>query len=471
VNSIGSQAFSNCSGLLSITVQRSIPPTIGSSTFGIPASACLYVPGGSTAAYRAVSGWNRTCIIGGDVTLTYNGNGNTGGAAPAQQIHADGASVIVVGAGSLVKSGYAFTGWNTAEDGSGTSHIAGTTFAIGANTTLYAQWVAVRTLTYDGNGSTGGTVPAAQPHNDGATVTAAGRGTLARTGYTFNGWNTVANGIGGTAYAAGATFTISANTTLYAQWATPVAEITGVPNRTTPLTPLSLTASIIPAGATNKTIVWSVENAGGTGATLYGGTGVTTFVATSTGMAVLKATIANGMDHGVAYEQMFFVNVQASLTLSQQIDSLIAVIGEIRDSLTACRSGITNIEAANRNIPQVDPSENNAIVIPAPQPANEITAGPNPVGKSGGEINFYRSGKQISSGALTVHDAMGNVVRKINIADKTITGGASGRRIVAQWDLRDANGRTVPEGAYLARGVVRTIDGKREKISLMIGVR
>ena len=46
-------------------------------------------------------------------------------------------------------------------------------------------------------------------------------GSLARTGYTFSGWNTAAGG-GGTNYAAGATFTISADTTLYAQWtATP----------------------------------------------------------------------------------------------------------------------------------------------------------------------------------------------------------------------------------------------------------
>ena len=38
-----------------------------------------------------------------------------------------GATVTVLGnTGSLVKTGYTFTGWNTAANGSGTSYTAGT---------------------------------------------------------------------------------------------------------------------------------------------------------------------------------------------------------------------------------------------------------------------------------------------------------------------------------------------------------
>ncbi len=76
------------------------------------------------------------------------------------------------------------------------------------------------TVTYNGNGNTGGSVPtdASSPYACGSTVTVKGNtGSLVRTGYTFAGWNTDAGG-GGTSYAAAATFTISANTTLYAQW-------------------------------------------------------------------------------------------------------------------------------------------------------------------------------------------------------------------------------------------------------------
>lgn len=52
------------------------------------------------------------------------------------------------------------------------------------------------------------------------TLTAAGAGTLARTGYTFTGWNTAANG-SGTAYAVGASVPASSAgpVVLYAQWA------------------------------------------------------------------------------------------------------------------------------------------------------------------------------------------------------------------------------------------------------------
>jgi len=75
------------------------------------------------------------------------------------------------------------------------------------------------TVTYNGNGSTSGTAPTDgnSPYNSGATVTVLGNtGGLTRTGYTFNNWNT--SGGGGTTYAPGATFSISANTILYAQW-------------------------------------------------------------------------------------------------------------------------------------------------------------------------------------------------------------------------------------------------------------
>ena len=79
------------------------------------------------------------------------------------------------------------------------------------------------TVTYDGNGSTSGTVPEdAYLYGEGHTVTVkSNSGTLAKTGYTFSGWNTRADGTG-TNYTAGSgTFTVPSNTTsitLYAKW-------------------------------------------------------------------------------------------------------------------------------------------------------------------------------------------------------------------------------------------------------------
>lgn len=82
------------------------------------------------------------------------------------------------------------------------------------------------TVTYDGNGKTSGSVPvdASSPYAPSSTVTVkANTGDLARTGCTFAGWNTAADGSGTTYPADGSgSFTITANTTLYAKWAATV---------------------------------------------------------------------------------------------------------------------------------------------------------------------------------------------------------------------------------------------------------
>ena len=72
------------------------------------------------------------------------------------------------------------------------------------------------TVTYDANGGTGTMTDANSPYEPGATVTVLDNA-FTRAGYAFSGWNTAANGQG-TDYDADDTFTISANTTLYAQW-------------------------------------------------------------------------------------------------------------------------------------------------------------------------------------------------------------------------------------------------------------
>lgn len=74
--------------------------------------------------------------------VTYNSNGGTGSVPTDSTAYSGGATVTVAG-NSLTRTGYAFTGWNTAADGSGSAYPAGSgTFSISANTTLYAQWTA-----------------------------------------------------------------------------------------------------------------------------------------------------------------------------------------------------------------------------------------------------------------------------------------------------------------------------------------
>lgn len=157
-------------------------------------------------------------------TVTYDGNGSTGGSVPTDSgAYQNGATVTVAGnPGNLTRPGYVFSGWNTASTGAGTNRAEGSTFAMGAaNVTLYAKWAPLYTVSYDGNGSTGGTAPTdAGSYQSAASVTVAGNaGTLSRSGYTFVGWNTAANG-SGTALTSASSFTMgSGNVTLYAQWA------------------------------------------------------------------------------------------------------------------------------------------------------------------------------------------------------------------------------------------------------------
>lgn len=117
-----------------------------------------------------------------------------------------------------------FAGWNTARDGSGTTYSAKASFTPSANnTTLYAKWTA-GTLT----GST--TLASAATKNDttqtGYTITFNANGgncsttSLTATDtvkWTFNKWNTKADGTG-TAYSAGASYSTDAHVTLYATW-------------------------------------------------------------------------------------------------------------------------------------------------------------------------------------------------------------------------------------------------------------
>ena len=113
--------------------------------------------------------WNGSrCIYCGAYRyhqITYNGNGNTSGTAPAGAtynvtigIHT--ATGTIAGAGSLERTGYSFAGWNTAADGSGTAYAPDETITLTSSITLYAQWQLVTyTITYDLAGGYAPTLP------------------------------------------------------------------------------------------------------------------------------------------------------------------------------------------------------------------------------------------------------------------------------------------------------------------------
>ncbi|MDR0307254.1 MAG: putative Ig domain-containing protein [Chitinispirillales bacterium] len=98
----------------------------------------------------------------------------------------------------------------------------------------------------------------------------------------------------------------------------------------------------------------------------------------------------------------------------------------------------------------------------------EFTAGPNPVAKSAGTVNFYRQGTRVNKGTLTVFSASGKAVSKVKITDKS---SGQSRRMVGSWNFKDTRGRPVSEGTYLVKGMIKTSEGKTEEISLILGVR
>jgi len=223
-------------------------------------------------------------------TLSYSGNGNTGGTAPVDSIaYAAGASGTVLGnTGALVKTGYTYAGWNTAADGSGTAYAPGASITMGSvDVTLYAVWAPHYTVSYNGNGNTGGTAPVdATAYAAGAITTVLGNtGALVKTGYTFTGWNIASEGSSGTPYAAGANLYVdTASVTLYAAWALPFTQVT------------TLAGSPMVSGSTDGT---------GTAARFDNPRGIATdgtnlYVADTTNHTIRKVVIATGMVTTVA---------------------------------------------------------------------------------------------------------------------------------------------------------------------------
>lgn len=129
-----------------------------------------------------------------------------------------------IGQNGWTIDGYTFAGWATSPDGSGARYAPGARWTANGTLTLYAQWTPGQaSLTYDGNGATGGkTDPQTGKTDEKINVRDNG---FTRDGYTFVTWNTQADGKG-KAYATGADYVLTANdkstpkntSVLYAQW-------------------------------------------------------------------------------------------------------------------------------------------------------------------------------------------------------------------------------------------------------------
>jgi hypothetical protein len=76
----------------------------------------------------------------------------------------------------------------------------------------------------------------------------------------------------------------------------------------------------------------------------------------------------------------------------------------------------------------------------------------------------------IKGGALYVYGPTGSRVKKISVRDGSASGNME-RRKIGEWDLTGYGGRVVSEGSYAVKGIVTTKDGKKRKVSVVLGVR
>lgn len=184
-------------------------PTIGQNGWtidGYTFAGWATSPDGSGARYAPGARWtaNGTLTLyaqwtPGEAGLTYDGNGATGGKTDPQTGKTD--EKINVRDNGFTRDGYTFVTWNTQADCKGNAVKPNSEWTLRGSSTLYACWAGnAQTLTYHGNGATGGNT-AAQSGHTGDELTTNANG-FTRDGYTFVRWDTAKDG-SGTAYGEG----------------------------------------------------------------------------------------------------------------------------------------------------------------------------------------------------------------------------------------------------------------------------
>lgn len=124
------------------------------------------------------------------------------------------AAATALSANTLTRNGFVFTGWNTDPHGGGDAYADKAMFPFTAKiSTLYAQWNATHTVTFDANYPN---APSLTPQVS-AVSQALTRSPGTRLGFSFAEWNTAADG-SGTAYSFGQSYAFTADLALFAQW-------------------------------------------------------------------------------------------------------------------------------------------------------------------------------------------------------------------------------------------------------------
>ena len=136
-------------------------------------------------------------------------------------------------------------------------------------------------------------------------------------------------------------------------------------------TPLALTGQVLPVNATNRTITWSVTDAGTTGAVIIGNT----LQAEAAGTVTVTAVITNGLSSGVAFTKQFSVAVMDSSAASNWEKT--AIISPALNTLIPVgpvEIKWKNIGSAGGNVPYYNVYVNGNLLGKVPQSVDEFLA-------------------------------------------------------------------------------------------------
>ena len=209
------------SGYIVATAENTNANTYANVAYTAPAAPTAAI---NTITVAAENLENEDAGINEYVTVTYDGNTNTGGTAPVDNaLYLKNQTVSALDQGTLLKEGHRFVGWSSQPDGGEPVYAQNDTFAITQNTTLYAKWEPEEppveppvepeecTVTFESNG---GSIVTSQIVEKGNLATKPEDPT--KEDHTFAGWYTD-NGTFAVAWDF-ASDTVNVDITLYAKW-------------------------------------------------------------------------------------------------------------------------------------------------------------------------------------------------------------------------------------------------------------
>ncbi len=253
-----------------------------------------YSPTGVSLTLSAYAKW-----VAINYTVTFVASTATSGAVPTDTgTYNIGNSVTIKGnTGSLVRTGYSFSGWTSASDGSGTVLTSGTTFTTAtSNMNFYTKWSAnTYTVTYNVNGAAG--TPTHTSHSyitAGSTVTLTTVGTMVKSGYDFAGWSATPTGSllsGG--------YTTSTDVSIYAIWTIKTFTVTFNKGDATGLSFYNFPTSATGNYGSTFTLNQTIDSTKTISSNLH------TFLGWNDGTTIYKAGSSFTLTQGVALEAMW----------------------------------------------------------------------------------------------------------------------------------------------------------------------